>query len=682
MNKPEILAPAGSFESLRAAVYCGANAVYLGAKSLNARRNAGNFDEVELRDAVEFCHERDVKVYQTLNILMYDREREELIQAVKTACSVGLDAVLVQDLGALSIIREMAPELPIYASTQMAVHNLSGAIKAAELGCRRVVLARELSIGEITHIAKNSPVPVESFVQGALCMSVSGQCYLSAMLGQRSGNRGLCAQPCRLPFSVGNATHGLSLKDLSAAEDIATLANAGVASLKIEGRMKRPEYVAAAVTAIKAAVEGREPDMDTLQKVFSRSGFTNGYLEGKVDKEMFGHRLKEDVVAAKEVLGSLALLAQREAPIVRLGAAFTARADAPMELVVTDNRGNRVVVTDEIAEVAQNKPTDPERVKQGLEKTGGTPYYFSEMDIRLDDGLIIKASQLNAMRRTAIEEIATLRRVITPHACYDAPPAIVASGKTNKTPAIRMRAKLSQVSKYAARVAESIILPLDDCKAALAYVPCEKIIAEIPRILFNGEDKVLQSLKELRKLGITRAYVQNIGAFVLAEKADMQISCGWALNVLNSDCAFELEGLNAEDIELSFEMALSDAKRIAATSKGILAYGYLPLMTFRNCPVKAQIGCARCQKDSEVIDRMGVKMRVSCESGTAEMFNSVPLYMADRMDEMRAFDFVTLWFTKEDLSLCDEVLSQYANQTGNPNVQTGHTRGLYYRGVF
>lgn len=306
MKHPEILAPAGSFDSLIAAVQCGANAVYLGGKGLNARRNAGNFDAEELRRAVEYCHLRGVKVYQTINIVMFEDEIDEAVETIRTAAAAGVDAVLTQDLAVARMVRDCAPTLPIHASTQMSIHNLEGARLCEELGFSRVVLARELTAAEIRHICANTPLEVEVFVHGALCMSVSGQCYLSSMIGGRSGNRGLCAQPCRLPFQTeGGQPYALSLKDLSLADRIAELTEMGVASLKIEGRMKRPEYVAAAVSSIRTACEGRPVDFETLRSVFSRSGFTKGYFDGRIDREMFGYRQKEDVTSAAGVLGEL-----------------------------------------------------------------------------------------------------------------------------------------------------------------------------------------------------------------------------------------------------------------------------------------------------------------------------------------------------------------------------------------
>ncbi|MEG1773384.1 MAG: U32 family peptidase, partial [Oscillospiraceae bacterium] len=342
----------------------------------------------------------------------YEQERDELVRAVETAARLGIDGVMVQDLGVAAIMRQCAPGLPIFGSTQMAVHNLAGVREAARLGCRRVVLARELSREEIRRITAESPIEIEMFVHGALCMSVSGQCYLSSMLGGRSGNRGLCAQPCRLPFAAGQSVGALSLKDLTLADRFAELRELGVASLKIEGRMKRPEYVAAAVTALVDAREGRAPDLDRLRSVFSRSGFTSGYFDGKLDASMFGLRQKEDVVAAAGVLGELERLATQEKPRVGLEGVLTAQAGEPISLALRDRDGHSVYCEGETPQAARTKPTDEERARASLLKTGGTPYFFDDLSIELGDGLMLPVSQLNALRRDALDRMTALRAAL------------------------------------------------------------------------------------------------------------------------------------------------------------------------------------------------------------------------------------------------------------------------------
>ncbi len=684
MNRPEILAPAGSMESLTAAVNCGADAVYLGGKALNARRNAGNFDDAELRQAVEYCHLHGTKVLQTLNIVMFDEELPELEHAVRMAARLGVDAIIVQDLGVLAVLKEMT-DLPLLASTQMAVHNLAGAQEAERLGCSRVVLARELTASEIGRIVSGISAETEVFIHGALCMSVSGQCYLSSMLGGRSGNRGLCAQPCRLPFSAGRAEYALSLKDLSLIERVQELAALGVRSLKIEGRMKRPEYVAAAVTALRMALDGETPDLDTLRSVFSRSGFTTGYFDGIRDLSMFGTRQKEDVVAASGVLGALSRQAAQVYPRVAVEGIFTARRGEPVSLSLRDADGNSASAQGDCAQEARTKPTDPERVRQSLAKTGGTPYHFSSLKIELDDGLMLPVSQINALRRDSFEQLSAARTALRPHRCAGGPPAVPPRPLHQETPAppLRARCTLAQLSASLLESCTEVILPVGEIPAALKNgVSPERMIAEIPRILFEGEQEISGQLNALKRAGIRRAWAGNLGAVKLARDAGLAVCGGWSLNLTNSQALREArEELGLTDAEISFELSLPRARALEDSLPiGAIVYGSLPLMAFRNCPVRARIGCAACRKNGSLTDRKGIRFPVFCrDHKVSELYNAVPLWLADRLGEWYDFSFLTLWFTGEDASRCAAVAHAYVRRE-SPDIPA-YTRGLYYRSV-
>ena len=416
-QKIELLAPAGNLESLLAAVHSGADAVYFGYGELNARRNAKNFDEQSLAEASRICKERGVKMHMTVNTMVYDREYEAVLRTLEIACKYGIDALIVQDLGVAALVRRAAPEMPLHASTQLTVHNVSGAWQAKELGFSRVVLAREMSRSEIAAITRTVPIETEVFVHGALCMCVSGQCYMSSVIGERSGNRGLCAQPCRLPFASGrkgDSGYALSLKDLSLARRVRELSELGVDSFKIEGRMKRPEYVAAAVSQFKQALRGEQADLDLMAAVFSRSGFTQGYFDGKLGPEMFGTRQKEDVLAGQKVLKSLNDLASKDVPRVGVDFAFSMKADEPVTLTASDGEGHRATVQGEPPQAALKAPTNEELVRRSLEKTGGTFYYLNSLAAELGEGLICPASQLNALRRQALDGLTAQRGQILP----------------------------------------------------------------------------------------------------------------------------------------------------------------------------------------------------------------------------------------------------------------------------
>lgn len=414
-SKIEVLAPAGSPESLTAAVRAGADAVYLGGSAFSARAGAKNFDDGELKTAVEYCHARGVKVYLAVNTLLLQDELQKALDFISYACTLPVDALLVQDAGLIRLLQKCAPGLRLHASTQMSIHTPLGASALYEAGIKRVVLSRELSLREIAEIHESSPVELEAFVHGALCMSVSGQCYFSSVLGSRSGNRGLCAQPCRLPFSVtGGTGHDLSLKDLSMISRMDELSRAGIVSAKIEGRMKRPEYVAAAARACRLAADG-EPVPPELVKnlgaVFSRSGFTTGYLDGKLGRDMFGVRSKEDVAGATgAVFAELHGLYNHEYQRIPVHFHLTVQKDQPVVLLAADNGGRTARVSlGETPQPAVSRPIDEERCAEQLKKTGGTPFYAERVTCKIGEGLSVPVSALNKLRRAALEKLEQMR---------------------------------------------------------------------------------------------------------------------------------------------------------------------------------------------------------------------------------------------------------------------------------
>ncbi|MBR5980919.1 MAG: U32 family peptidase, partial [Firmicutes bacterium] len=393
-RKPEILAPVGGSEQLKAAVRCGCDAVYFGLPDFNARRNADNFAGEGLEDTIRYCHDAGVKVYVTVNTLVMDDELEAMHQTVDTAARCGADAIIVQDLAVASYAKRCWPDLPLHASTQMAVCSAEGVRKLLDYGFVRVVLARELSLQEIRDIISETGADCEVFVHGAHCMSVSGNCYMSAMFGGRSGNRGLCAQPCRLDWKIRGKDHALSLKDMCYIPHMKELEDAGVCSLKIEGRMKRPEYVAAAVTACREALYGGEPDLETLRSVFSRSGFTDGYLTGQRTKDMFGYRTKEDVTAAENVLDGLAAMYQNEPDaLVPVRFIFDAHAGEPARLKASCG-DDLAEVSGPVPALALRTPLGEEQVGRSLYKTGDTYYKVWKIVCRIDPGLFLPASAL------------------------------------------------------------------------------------------------------------------------------------------------------------------------------------------------------------------------------------------------------------------------------------------------
>jgi len=678
----EILAPAGSIESLKAAVRCGANAVYLGGKALNARRNASNFSEAELAEAVEYCHARNVKVYLTLNTLVSDSEFETAYDAVKCACRANADALILQDLGLAAAVRRVCPSMPVHASTQMSVQSIEGIRKLEELGFSRAVLPRELSEREIIAISSQTNMELEYFVHGALCMCVSGQCLMSSVLGGRSGNRGLCAQPCRLPFGVnGKGGNNLSLKDLSLTDELHRLEKAGVCSFKIEGRMKRPEYDAAAVTACKNSLENKKDEEinQSLKAVFSRSGFTKGYFEGKLGSEMFGTRRKEDVEGAGGVLSGLQRLYDNENPLIPVELNLIFKENEPVKLEASALGISVCAVSETYPEKARNKPLDRDGLTQRISKCGGTQFYADKINIEFTEGLIASAGTINGLRRTALEllEKEIIRRekipVFEPEHTFKPYSSELKSTHARFFREEQIPENLDGISR--------VILPVEvsgETVEKLCGMGIETAV-EIPSAVFSNSDKYIEKLKELKKRGVSLAWVCTLDGVGIAEKAGLPFASGFGMNIYNSLSVEEIKRMGGKDCLLSCEISLSDASRLGGDlPRGIMTYGRIPLMLTRNCPVKNKLTCGECGGKSVLTDRMGIDFPVVCKNGASFVLNSVPLWLADKKNELRNIDFDLLYFTNESKDECDGIIIAYNN---NEKAGVGFTRGLYFRKV-
>lgn len=673
-NLHEILAPAGSPDALKAAVLCGADAVYLGVKELNARRGAENFDYTDLDDAVRFCHARKVKVYLTLNTVIGDSEIKTASKIIERACASGIDALILQDFAAAEIAKRCAPDMPIHASTQMSVQTLDGICKLAELGFSRAVLPRELSKDEIEFLCSNSPIELEMFIHGALCMCVSGQCYMSALLGSRSGNRGACAQPCRLPFSAqGAGRYDLSLKDLSLTDYLKELCDMGIASFKIEGRMKRPEYVAAAVTACRQAVTGKvDPQINQdLQDIFSRTGFTDGYYQNELGKEMFGTRRKEDVVSAAPILSKLETLYQKEAPRFPVAFYFTAKSNEPVSLSAKCGEFSAFCNSELIPREAINKPLDEDAVKEQLSKTGGTQFYSAIIECKIGKGLNVPVSVINKLRRGALSQLENLfiigQSKKFSSVDFDLPPH-----KAQK-PKIVCRFKDEESIPDDLTGVSEIILPINSIKTRFDAT------AQLPRGIFSRDKEILKKLTELKSKGVKSAFAGTLDGIELAKKAGIEVTAGYGTNIFNSVALQAYKNLGVKNALLSPELTLNQIKSLGGNLPvGVFAYGKLPLMLTRNCPVKNVKSCSECKQTGTLTDRKNTVFSIDCSSGMSEILNSRPVYMADRLSEIKNADFILLYFTDESKQQAQNIIKQYL---GGGKPQGEFTRGLLYRGV-
>ncbi len=680
IKKPEILAPAGSMESLIAGIRCGADAIYLGSKSFSARANATNFDEDELKTACEIAHKSGVKIYQTLNTLVFDTQLESVKKSIVLAANAGVDALIVQDLGIAQTIKEICPNMHIHASTQMTIHTPKGALLAKESGFSRVVVAREVSKEVLSQIIATG-IEVEYFVHGALCMSISGQCFMSAMIGSRSANRGQCAQACRLPFSAieGEKRCDLSLKDLSLVEYIGEMAELGVASLKIEGRMKRPEYVAASVTACRSSIDGEKPDLETLKAVFSRSGFTDGYYTNNLGNEMFGTRQKDDVVSAEGVLSDLASLYRKEAKRTTVDFYVCLKENLPTKIIATDSQGNKVEVLGDTPQKALNRPTDIEQLKKQLSKLGDTIYNLGEITAEIDEGIMLPASLLNNLRREACDNLDNARIMAnTPK--YEINKVDINFPKMLNIKPVGMRleiTKLSQLEKVELEDFEYIYLPLEECLKSNDFEHKDMIIVSLPRYT-KEENSLIEKISKAKELGFSKALCTNYSHIKICKEQGLVLFGGFSLNVTNSYSLKSLADYGLKDATTSFELKLNQISSLADFMPyGIIAYGRLPLMLTVNCPIKQAVGCAKC--DKHLTDRTGRKFEVLCGGDAVEILNCDYLYMADRLHEVNDVSFITLRFTNETPQQIAKIVQCYQNRSKPP--YQSFTRGLYYRGI-
>lgn len=680
---PEILAPAGSFEAVEAAVRCGADAVYLGAKQFSARASAQNFDEQELKKTIAYCHDRDVNVHLAINTAVYDRELREAESLIEFAAKQSVDALIVSDLGILSLAKKICPSLSLHASTQMGIASAAGVYAARDLGFERAVLARELSREEIKEIAEKKIIETEVFVHGALCMSVSGQCYLSSVIGRRSGNRGRCAQPCRLECGIDSKNgHALSLKDLSLYSHLRELASFGVTSFKIEGRMKRPEYVAAAVSLAKASLLGEDAKeiFELSRDIFSRSGFTEGYYNSQIDKKMFGFREKEDVERAKTALPRLHELYRREISKVPISAEIKIVENEPITLKLCDNKGNIAKAT---APFVSGNAAEIDAVKDKISRLGQTPYYIDNFNAEIKNAAA-PPSVLNALRREAVEKLSEIRTQIKSHEMFAAE-ALEAPLKSKTEQKISARFENIDQLLACAELCDEIIFPIRKLISEANKIPQNlygKITAELDRFAFSNDNYTENALKTIKEMGIHRVMVQNIAQLYLAKNEHLKITFGPFMNTSNSRALKTLLEHGVDRAVASFELSQKSIGELMPFCKiGALIYGYLPLMITRACPKKSVHDCKFCKENkSYLVDRKGAKMPIVCRGTVSEILNSVPLCAEIDNSEFKNLDFLVLYFTIESPQECKKLFKS-AKTDKISKINGGFTRGLYKNGA-
>ncbi len=665
---PELLSPAGSKEAFMAAIDGGADAIYLGGTSFNARINAKNLTNEELAECVKIAHTYGVKVYVTLNTLLFDKEREGFLSFAEDMAKCGTDAFIVADTGAASLIHAHMPEMELHASTQLSVHNSLAGDKLKSLGFSRLVPARELSLGDIKTLVDKNPLEVEIFVHGALCVSHSGQCLFSSIVGGRSGNRGECAQPCRLPYTCRGGCqktgqYPLSLKDLSLANHVTDIIDSGVHSLKIEGRMKSPEYVRA-VTSIwrKLLDEYRNAtpeEMKQLADIFSRGGFTDGYFTGRINKSMLGVRSDSDKTASGNLQKFTGL--SRKIPI---NAEVTIKENEPSVLKLIC--GNTSVTTcGEVAQKAENLPIDKDRVLRCISKFGNTPFTLENIDVTICGEVTIPVSSLNNLRRTATEQlIDVLTSKIIPYKTDNLPQKPTQNKRELKIGRFLFK---SQITDTARKYFDKIFLPLDRYESiADGFV--------MPPVILDSEiEKVKELINSAKENGATCAIVGNIGNLKLLENQNIEIFGDYRFNVTNNYTVSLLEGMNIKSITLSPELSIPQLRDIDGDTS-VIVYGRLPLMTLEKCVIRDLYGCSVCDKYTdcrqknqsapaiELIDRKGVSFPVIREwQHRNVIYNSLPTCMSEKQEELNRAKIKSrvFIFTTENAREVDDVIRAF-----------------------
>lgn len=691
----ELLSPAGSPEAVIAAVQNGADAIYMGLGNFNARRGAKNFTDEEFERSMRYCRIRGCKVYVTLNTLVNDREIAQAVESARLASELGADGIIIQDLGLAYAIRQALPDIPLHASTQMSIHNLAGVEAAAEMGMTRAVLARELSLEQIKFITQHASIETEVFVHGALCFCQSGQCYMSALIGRRSGNRGMCAQPCRMQYSLGGRMddYPMSLKDNCLVGRLRELEDAGVACLKIEGRMKRPEYTAI-VTKIysKALKEHRQPseeEMETLEKAFSRQGFTQGYFNGD-KKDMFGRREEPDKDTEK--LFTLARKGYSEGELRRVPVHFytVAEKGMPVKAIAFDDDGNRAAAMGGVPEKARGQGLTATYITEQMFKTGGTPYNCVENRAQADPGLYLPASEINDLRRRLVSELSEQR----------AKPPIRRVGKLPEKPKGKLPTG-DPAMIFQVLTEEQLSPELAALKPKYLYVPltlmAEKLdllrpfaeqgtipVAVLPRVIADNEAAaVYDMLSRMFDQGVNEALVGNLGHAMLAKKAGMKLRGDFGLNTFNSLSMDVIRQAGFISATASFELRLSQIRdMIKPLDTELIIYGRIPLMVSDQCIIRHSAGRCNCQTPGQMADRMGSVFPVVKEFGCRNViYNAHKLYLADKAEDVYAAGAwgLRMMFTTEGMRECVEVAKGYMGLSDyKPNVLT---RGLYYRGV-
>lgn len=670
-RKTELLAPAGRWEALCAAVQNGADAVYIGEQTFSARKNAENFTWEEVGQAVQYCHVRGVRVHLALNTLIGDKELKTYEEAVVKAAEAGVDALIIQDIGAARIARSVCPEMELHASTQLTACNSYDVDALSKMGFSRIVLARELSMEEIRHIRENTDAELEAFVHGALCISFSGKCLMSSFIGGRSGNRGMCAQPCRQKYTLG-AKDGyfLSPRDLCLADNLKEMYDAGITSFKIEGRMKSAQYVAAVTSVYRKYLDSFSPlekeDEEYLKKIFVRGdGFTKGYFCGYNTPEIMNYSIsndnltqRADAAALKDAQSSYRDGAENKK--IHVGASLELRKNQPVTLSLSDGV-NTVTVSGADGEIAQSLPLTRERAEAQIAKLGQTPFSLKSFEFSGEEGVTIAVSELNRIRREAALALMQRRAEIARKETFAfSYPQEKKDGQRRKSlicVQVRTKEQLDAAVK-----ADRVLVPLSLWSE---ITPDERCFVLLPQVVLD-EEMVQKQLSHIpQSYGV---YANTPSMLCLAKKQGRKVYADWGMNIYNSVAAASLEDI-CNGITLSPELPLSQIAAVTSKTKLLceaVCHGYQTVMTSRACLIRGMTGKCDCKEPVRIKDKTGAQFTLIGESDTHinTVLNSRPTFMADKLKEIykSGLGAIRIIFTTEGKTEAERIIKMYRGE--------------------
>nr|WP_312579114.1 U32 family peptidase [Sedimentibacter sp.] len=722
----ELLAPAGSIESFYAAVNSGADAVYLGGKNFNARQNSQNFDNDEMMDIIRYAHNKDVKIYVTLNTVLKDTEILDALNYAVFLYENDVDAVIVQDLGLLYLIKKHIPDLPVNMSTQATVYDEYGVKFYDRYKVNKIIMARELSLGQIREAVKNTNTDLEVFIHGALCACYSGQCYMSSFLGGRSGNRGKCAQPCRLNYNFYDKENSLlvdeldvlpvlSMKDFKAGDTICELIDAGIKTFKIEGRMKGPEYTASVVEYYRNIIDNylneQKVNMDELEQkavsTFSR-GYTNGYLKPDPDDEMFAKTssgVKGDDISdiAEEIKDRTEEFSQHRRKNIDFH--IKLKVGEPAVLFASDGMSNVTVKSKELCETSMKNPVTEELINEQLGKLGSTIYKLKNLKIDLEEGVFLRKSTFNQMRRDATEYLYEEGAVF-----YDRPDIGEISHetifnfdktKTKSKPKISLKINCNEEIGLVDKVkVKRVYIPYNlDLDIVRNIDGVEKYLW-IPNIVSKSEYNIFKKNISLYEELFDGVCVNNAGTFhFFKQKSKLIIHCGSAFNIINTFAVELLKDKGIDGFTFSVEANIKDMESIMSNmdvriKSEIITYAYTQLMVMKNCPMslikncKNIEDCEKCSfKDKYALkDRKGIYFNIEREKRLTHIYNSVPLTLIGKTtDFIKSGIEYYLIDTKWEDNVEEIIDAVYCELNGVQSydvlIENNFTRGHYLRNI-